>query len=77
MWQGTSWVLRNAFLSPSSWKYAASLWKLTVMVRFSRVWQAVLRMVIPLASGLEIGEDTMGRMRGILKTIGQGSGGYH
>jgi hypothetical protein len=40
--------------------FLASLWKLTVMVRFSRVWRAVLRMVIPLASGLEIEKTPWG-----------------
>src|SRR5262249_23493068 len=39
---------RNAFLSPSSWKYVASSRKSTVMVRFSRVWGVVLRMGQPL-----------------------------
>src|SRR5215470_10560095 len=39
---------RNALPSPRSWKYVASLRKSTVMVRFSRVWRAALRMRHPL-----------------------------
>src|SRR5215831_10371748 len=38
---------RNAFPSPSSWKYVASLRKSTVMVRFSRVGLAAMPMCHP------------------------------
>src|SRR5215510_2837750 len=73
-----AWIhSRNALPSPSSWKYVASLRKSTVMVRFSRVWRAVLRMVTPLVSGLGSCGDTMGETRCNLKTVMKGSGGYH
>src|SRR5215471_9249853 len=38
---------RNAFPSPSSWKYVASLRKSTVMVRFSRVGLAAVPICHP------------------------------
>src|SRR5262245_30285607 len=38
---------RNAFPSPSNWKYVASLRKSTVIVRFSRVGLAAVPMCYP------------------------------
>ena len=49
---------RNAFPSPSSWKYVASLRKSTVMVRFSRVGCAAVPMCHPQVIRFSSAEET-------------------